>query len=91
MTQPSDPQDELFANMVADFVNRLDASGAPPHIQETAIDYLEMGWFDDRGLGKYLHQVGREEFRDIMAQYTDEGWSLADFDWEAWREAMGYQ
>jgi len=77
--------DQLFMTLAAEYGVLGDATG---------MNYLWQGWFNEEPMSP----GERAEWRLAMADYIDryyEGASLDEnlywFDWEAWRDYMGYE
>lgn len=67
--------DEFYDDLMGDYGLDEDEFGST---------LLWEGWFDED-----LDPDERQEARDAFFEYT--GMDPYDFDWEAWREYMGYE
>lgn len=79
--------DDLYDDFLNDYGVRDNAG----FVDEYGAEMLWDGWFadDDYLDEKYDGEWDRMEFRDFFYDYM--GISYQDFDWDAWREWMGYE
>ena len=79
--------DDLYDDFLNDYGVRDDFG----FVDEYAADRLWDGWFasDEYLDDKYDGEWDRREFRDEFYEYM--GIDYQDFDWDAWKEWMGYE